>query len=198
MMYICAWQAPALPPDAFISSRITLAAVIERPAPPISSSSPVIEKSSSGSVALEQASRDDQLLDLVRAFPDQEERRVAVVALRPVIKRVAVAAVDAHAVERVLLRRLGGEVLRHPRLEVGAVAARLRLRRMQDEEPRCLGARRHLRDHQLHRLVFCNRLAEGFALAGVADGVVERGPSEAGSARRDVDAADLDPAHEVP
>ncbi len=37
MMYICAWQAPALPPDALISSRITLAAVIERPAPPYSS-----------------------------------------------------------------------------------------------------------------------------------------------------------------
>ena len=26
-MYICAWQAPELPPDALISSRITLAAV---------------------------------------------------------------------------------------------------------------------------------------------------------------------------
>ena len=37
MMYICAWQAPALQPDALISSRITLAAVSERPAPPYSS-----------------------------------------------------------------------------------------------------------------------------------------------------------------
>src|SRR5882672_7846185 len=189
MMYICAWQAPALPPDAFISSRITLAAVIERPAPPISSSSPVVEKSSSGSVALEHASRDDELLDLVRALPDQEERRVAVVALRPVIERVAVAAVDAHAVERVLLRRLGGEVLCHPRLEVGAVAARLRLRRVQDEEPRCLGARRHLRDHQLHRLVLRDRLAERLALEGVTDSVVERGAREPCPPGRDVDAA---------
>ena len=37
MMYIWAWQAPELQPDALISSRITLAAVSERPAPPYSS-----------------------------------------------------------------------------------------------------------------------------------------------------------------
>jgi hypothetical protein len=33
-MYICAWQAPALPPEALSSSRITLAAVSPSPAPP--------------------------------------------------------------------------------------------------------------------------------------------------------------------
>ena len=37
MMYIWAWQAPELQPAALISSRITLAAVIESPAPPYSS-----------------------------------------------------------------------------------------------------------------------------------------------------------------
>jgi hypothetical protein len=37
MMYICAWQAPELQPEALISSRITLAAVSESPAPPYSS-----------------------------------------------------------------------------------------------------------------------------------------------------------------
>ena len=37
MMYICAWQAPALQPEALISSRITLAAVSDSPAPPYSS-----------------------------------------------------------------------------------------------------------------------------------------------------------------
>ena len=36
-MYICAWQAPELPPEALISSRMTLAAVSPRPAPPYSS-----------------------------------------------------------------------------------------------------------------------------------------------------------------
>jgi len=37
MMYIWAWQAPELQPEALISSRITLAAVRDRPAPPYSS-----------------------------------------------------------------------------------------------------------------------------------------------------------------
>ena len=37
MVYICAWQAPAFPPEALISSRMTLAAVSPRPAPPYSS-----------------------------------------------------------------------------------------------------------------------------------------------------------------
>ena len=37
MVYICAWQAAALPPEALISSRMTLAAVRERPRPPCSS-----------------------------------------------------------------------------------------------------------------------------------------------------------------
>ena len=37
MMYICAWHAAALQPEALISSRMTLAAVSPSPAPPYSS-----------------------------------------------------------------------------------------------------------------------------------------------------------------
>ena len=37
MMYICAWQAPAVQPEAWISSRIAAAARNGRPAPPYSS-----------------------------------------------------------------------------------------------------------------------------------------------------------------
>ena len=37
IVYICAWHAPLDPPEALISSRITLAAVRESPAPPYSS-----------------------------------------------------------------------------------------------------------------------------------------------------------------
>src|SRR5581483_3192541 len=87
---------------------------------------------------LQEAAGDDQLLDLVRALADEQEGRVAVVALRPVLERVSVAPVDTHAVDRVLLRRLGGEQLRHPRLEVGALAAGLRARGLEDEQPRRL------------------------------------------------------------
>ena len=145
----------------------------------------------------EQAPRDEQLLDLVRALADQEQRRVAVVPLGPELRRVPVAAVDPHAVERVLLGGLGREVLRHPCLEVGALAGRLLPRRLDRQEPRRLRARRHLREHQLDRLVLADRLAERLALARVGERVVERRLRDADPARRDVDAADLDPAHEV-
>jgi hypothetical protein len=37
MMYICAWQAPALPPERLISSRMTAPSMIPRPPPPYSS-----------------------------------------------------------------------------------------------------------------------------------------------------------------
>ncbi len=37
MMYICAWQAAPLPPEAWIVSRIAAAAESGRPAPPYSS-----------------------------------------------------------------------------------------------------------------------------------------------------------------
>ena len=37
IVYICAWHAAALPPDALISSRTTLASVKPSPAPPYSS-----------------------------------------------------------------------------------------------------------------------------------------------------------------
>src|SRR5204863_9493893 len=78
-------------------------------------------------VTLQQPPGDHELLDLVRALADQQQRRVAVVALGPELRRVAVSPVDAHRVEGVLLRRLGREVLRHPGLEDGPLARRLAL-----------------------------------------------------------------------
>src|SRR5262249_59202573 len=94
----------------------------------------------SASGLLEQTAGDDQLLDLVRSLADQEEGRVAVVPLGTELERIAVAAVDAHTVERVLLRSLGGEVLRHTGLEVGALAGGLRSGGLEHEQARRLGA----------------------------------------------------------
>ena len=37
MMYICAWQAPELPPERLTSSRMTEASVTPNPEPPYSS-----------------------------------------------------------------------------------------------------------------------------------------------------------------
>ncbi len=68
------------------------------------------------------------------ALADQEQRRVAVEALDLVLLRVAVAAVDAEALLDALLAGLRGEELRHPGLEVGALAGVLQPRRLAGEE----------------------------------------------------------------
>src|SRR5438105_2647800 len=69
-------------------------------------------------VALHEAAGDHKPLDLVRALADDHEGRVAVVALDAELLRVAVAAEDAHRLERDLLAGLRREQLRHARLEV--------------------------------------------------------------------------------
>ena len=55
MMYICAWHAPELQPEALISSRMTLAAVSPSPAPPYSSGTSAASQPGLGQ-------RDDELL----------------------------------------------------------------------------------------------------------------------------------------
>src|SRR5438876_1236321 len=73
-------------------------------------------------VSLEQLLPDHHALDLGRALADQEQRRVAVEPLDLVLLRVAVPAVDPEGVLDDLLADLGGEQLRHARLEVGPLA----------------------------------------------------------------------------
>src|SRR5829696_5369912 len=73
-------------------------------------------------VARDQLAPDDHALDLGRTFADEQQRRVAVEPLDLVLLRVAVAAVDAEGVLDDLLAGLGGEQLRHPGLEVRALA----------------------------------------------------------------------------
>ena len=104
---------------------------------------------------------------------------------------------DPHRLERHLLRRLGREQLRHSRLEVGALARVLALRRLEHEEPSRLDLGRHLRELQLDRLVLRDRLAERLPLLRVADRLLEGACRDPDCARCDVDAAELDPTHEV-
>src|SRR5688572_31099588 len=96
----------------------------------------------SGGVTFHELARDDDALELVRAFADREQRRVAVVALDVELLRVAVRAVDPHRFEAVLDRGFGREELRHARLEIAALAGVVGARRGIDEQPRGLGARR--------------------------------------------------------
>src|ERR687888_2014559 len=85
-------------------------------------------------VALQQLAPDHHTLDLRRALADQQQRRVAVEPLDLVLLRVAVAAVDAEGVLNDLLAGLGGEQLRHPGLEVGALPGVLQAGRLEREE----------------------------------------------------------------
>src|SRR5688572_19299507 len=144
--------------------------------------------------ARHQLASDDDALHLVRAFADAEKRRVAVEPLDRKLLRVAVAAVDAHRLVRVLERRLRGEVLRHARLEVAALAAVVNARGILHQEARRLDARAHLAQLQLDRLVLADRFAEGVALTRILKRLVERGLGHADAARRDVDASQLQAA----
>src|SRR5579883_2502037 len=143
-------------------------------------------------VALQQPAGDHEPLDLVGALADDHERRVAVVALDAELLHVAVAAEDAHGLEGDLLADLGGEELRHARLEVAALAAVLHRGRLADEEPRRLDLGGHVGELELDRLVLADGLAERPALLRVADGVLEGRLRHTDRAGGDVDAPDLE------
>ena len=65
------------------------------------------------------------------------------------------------------------------------------------QQARGAGARRHLAELELDRLVLADRLAEGLAHLGVLGGELERALGDADAARGDVDAAELQPARRL-
>ena len=73
----------------------------------------------------------------------------------------------------------------------------LRSRGLHDQQAGGLDLRRHLGELELHGLVLRDRLAERLALLRVADGSSNARLRDADAAGGDVDAAELDPAHEV-
>src|SRR6476620_4929238 len=153
--------------------------------------------SSSDLVPLEELLADNHALDLRGALADQQQRRVAVEALDLVLLRVAVAAVDAEALLDALLADLRGEQLRHPGLEVGALAGVLHPRRLAGEEAGGLDLGGHVGELEMDRLVLGDRLAEGLALLAVAEGELEGPLGDADAAGGDVDAADLERIHHL-
>src|SRR5262245_14891954 len=102
---------------------------------------------------LHELPRDDDALQLVRALPDREQRRIAVVALDVDLLRVAVRAVYAHRLQAVLERGLGGEELGHPGLHVATHPRVVGARGGLDQQARGFDARRHVRELDLYRLV---------------------------------------------
>src|SRR5262249_14321764 len=118
-------------------------------------------------VPLKELLADHHALNLGGSLADQQQRRVAVKALDLVLLRVAVPAVNAEALLDALLAGLGGEQLRHPGLEVGALAGVLHPRRLAGDQARRLDLGRHVGELELDRLVLGDRLAEGLALLAV-------------------------------
>src|SRR5436190_8746732 len=145
-------------------------------------------------VAADQLLGDHLAQDLVRSLADDHEHRVAVEALDLVLDRQAVAAEDAHRLLRAEDAGFRAGELGHRRLEVAALAAVEHSRRALDQLLRTLDLRRHVGELQLDRLVLPDRLAESAALLRVAKRHLERALGDAGAARGDVDAAELEAA----
>src|SRR3546814_1223226 len=93
------------------------------------------------------------------SLADAEQRRVAIVALDVEFLGVAIGAVDAHRLGRVLQRGFGREQLRHARLHVAALAAVVGRRRLHRQQARRLRSEEHTSELQsLMRIsyaVFC-------------------------------------------
>src|SRR4051794_20773423 len=145
-------------------------------------------------VAADQLLGDHLAQDLVGSLADDHEHRVAVEALDLVLDREAVAAEDAHRLLRAVDAGFRARELGHRRLEVAALAAVEHPRRALDQLLGALDLRRHVGELELGRLVLPDRLSEGAALLRVAKRHLERAFGDAGAARSDVDAAELEPA----
>src|SRR5262249_26463230 len=105
-----------------------------------------------------------------------------------------VGAVNAHALDGILERRLAREILCHARFHVAALAAVEGLGRVEGQKPRGAGARRHLAELELYSLVLADRLAERLAHLSILRCELQRAFGYADAARRDVDAAELEAA----
>src|SRR4051812_22353196 len=143
-------------------------------------------------VTIEKTARDHQTLDLVCAFADDHQRRIAVVALDRELGGVAVAPVDAHGFGRTLERCFGREELGHARFDVAPLARLLLAGRALGQQTSGLQLGRHVGQLELDRLVLGDGHAERLALLRVGDGGLEGCAGDAARAGRDVDPAQLE------
>src|SRR5882762_3461364 len=142
---------------------------------------------------LGQRPRDDDSLDLARAFEQRVDLGVAVPLLDRKVANVAVAAADLDCLLRDLDRDLPGLQLGHRALgllELAAVAAFPQ--RAPDQRAGGLDLSGHVREHEGDRLVLDQRLAELLALLRVLEGELEGGPRDAQRLRPDDWARELE------
>src|SRR4051812_1876173 len=104
---------------------------------------------------------DHELLDLLGAFEDVVDLRVAVHALDGVLTRVPVAAVDLDGALGDPHGDASGLELRLRALGIGVAAVAGEPRGAPDEQPRRVDLGDHVGEHERDRLVLDDRLAEG-------------------------------------
>ncbi len=136
---------------------------------------------------------DHHALDLVGALEDLHDLGLAHVALDREVAGVAVAAEHLHGVGGDLHGVVGGDQLGDRRLGRERQPLVLEPRRREVRRPRGLDRGGHVGQHEREALVLDDRLAEGLALAGVGDGVVERALGEPGGDGGDAEPAGVEP-----
>src|SRR4051812_5531666 len=141
--------------------------------------------------------RDDQPLNLARAFADCGELDVAEEFLGRVVLDEAVAAVNLHAVVGDLDGDLARVELGHRRLQRRARAALLQVGGVIRHQPRRFNLRRRVGQLPLNSLKARDRLAECFTVARVAEGRFVRTLRQSDRQRGDADAAGVEHLHRV-
>src|SRR6202012_5495364 len=98
---------------------------------------------------------------------DPQQRRVPVQPLDLVLLGVAVAAMDPQRLLDTEAPGLRREQLRHPRLDIRALARVLQARRAPGQQPRRLDLGSHVGELELNRLVLSDRLSKAPSLLWV-------------------------------
>src|SRR6266852_5128697 len=145
-----------------------------------------------GNVFTDELARDHCPEDVVGALADRHQRRIPIEALDLIFGRIAVAAMDAHRLQRCLDADLRGVELGHPCFEVGPPPRIERRCCPPGQQARGLHLGRHVRELQLDRLELGYRPAERVALAGIGQGPVKARLRDAHGTPRDVDASELE------
>src|ERR1700757_2695482 len=153
--------------------------------------------SSSDPASSNQLPGDHIALDLVGAFADDHQRRVAKVAFDVVFGGVAVTAVDAYGVQGNLHRDLGGEQFGHSGFHVATLAAVVALGGIAGELTGGGEFGRHVGEGVADGLMLPNRPPEALPLLCVSQRVLERGRRHSQGAGSYLDAACLESLHHL-
>src|SRR3989475_5924882 len=135
--------------------------------------------------------RDDDSLNLARAFADLGQLRIPQHPFDRVVRDVSVAAVDLDRLVRDEGRHLARVQLPHCSLFLERLPAVLEPSGAMDERPGRIDPGGHVREHELDRLVLRNRLRELNPFLRVLDGFLERALGNSHGHGTDADSASV-------